>query len=113
MALFTANLEDGRPTVETARQRMYTALRQARAQRVPAVKLIHGYGSTGQGGRIRTMVRRELEQLKIQGKIKDYVAGEEFSPFDAAGQRAIAADFRLTKDSDYTRCNHGITVVIL
>src|SRR5260221_14458622 len=47
------NLEEGMPTVEQARLRMEHELHAARQQRCTAVKLIHGYGSSGAGGALR------------------------------------------------------------
>ena len=113
MAVLTINLESGMPTVETAKLRMSQGLRSARAQRIPAVKLIHGYGSSGKGGAIRSEVRRQLAAMKRTGAIRDFVCGEAFSPFDAAARNALSVCPELSKDRDYSRCNHGITVVIL
>lgn len=101
------------PTVEVAKSRMNAALRSARAQRVTALKLIHGYGSSGHGGRIRTGVRRELTLMKQSGTVKEVVFGEEFSPFEECARRALRFCPELAHDRDYTRCNQGITVVIL
>ncbi len=111
--MLTINLEAGMPTVEVAKSRMNAALRSARAQRMTALKLIHGYGSSGHGGRIRTGIRRELNLMKQSGTIKEVVPGEEFSPFEECARRALLACPELTRDRDYTRCNQGITVVIL
>lgn len=107
------NLEMGMPTVETAKKRMSAALRSAKSQRVTALKLIHGYGSSGKGGRIRTSVRRELDFMKQSGKIREVVPGEEFSPFEENARHALVLCPELSRDRDYTRCNQGITVVIL
>lgn len=101
------------PVAAVAVQRMSAALRSARAQRLTAVKFIHGYGSSGQGGRIRTEVRRRLTTMKAEGQLRELVKGEEFSPFDAAARHAIDLCPALSHDRDYSRCNQGITVVIL
>lgn len=50
MSVVTINLESGMPTVETAKMKMSQALRSAKANRTQAVKLIHGYGSSGGAG---------------------------------------------------------------
>src|SRR5512140_476676 len=47
------DLEDGMPKVEEARLRMQRELQVARQQGYAAVKLIHGYGSSGVGGSLR------------------------------------------------------------
>lgn len=111
--IVTYNLEEGHPDVETARRQLHAALRGVGGRRSGAVKLIHGYGSRGSGGRIRSMVRRELALLLEQGKVRAVVPGELFSPFEPVGQRAILLCFELTKDRDYQKCNQGITMVIL
>ncbi len=48
------NLEHGMPTVDTALRWLESELDAARKMRRPALKLIHGYGSSGRGGKIRT-----------------------------------------------------------
>lgn len=111
--MLTVNLETGMPPAAVAGQRMSAALRSARAQRMPVVKLIHGYGSSGQGGRIRTEVRRRLSAMREAGEIRAFVRGEEFSPFDASARLAVEACPELSKDRDYSRCNQGVTVVVL
>ena len=107
------NLELGMPTVEMAKRRLNSGLSNARSQRVRAVKLIHGYGSSGKGGRIKREVHRQLESMKLEGRIREYVKGEEFSPFEASARHAIDLCPELAKDRDYSYCNHGITVVVL
>ncbi|MEM1485925.1 hypothetical protein V6615_13785 [Oscillospiraceae bacterium PP1C4] len=113
MSVLTINLETGMPTVETAKQRMNQGLRSARSQRIVAVKFIHGYGSNGRGGAIKAEIHRQLGALKRSGSIKEVVKGEEFSPFEPNARHAIDLCPELMRDRDYSRCNHGITVVIL
>ena len=47
----TVNLEQGMPTADRAIRRLTYELAAARQMRYAAVKLIHGYGSSGTGGR--------------------------------------------------------------
>lgn len=101
------------PTVEQARIRLEQALRSARAKRCKAVKLIHGYGSTGKGGAIRRDVQSVLATQKRAGKIKAFVPGEEFSPFYANARMAVEQCPALLRDKDYAAANHGITIVLL
>ena len=65
-----------------------------------AVKLIHGYGSSGKGGKIRLELRAYLERQKQRGKIRDYIPGERFSIFDEATRRAFAHCDELRRDRD-------------
>lgn len=107
------NLEAGMPTVEQARTHLNMALRGARANRVRALKLIHGYGSSGKGGAIRPAVRALLAQKKQAGQIREFVPGEDFSPFDSRARTIVTACPSLARDSDYARTNHGVTVVLI
>ncbi len=113
MAYRTVNLEQGMPTAAQAVPLLEQALRSAKAYRCPVIKIIHGYGSSGRGGVLRTRLRQELAAKRAAGQIKEFVPGEDFSPFSAAARTALAAEPSLSKDSDYTRCNHGITIVVL
>jgi DNA-nicking Smr family endonuclease len=42
---------------------------------VKAAKIIHGYGSTGKGGRLRKATIKLLEESKTNGLIKEFVIG--------------------------------------
>lgn len=113
LTMVTVNLEQGMPTVEIAKSRLNQALRTAKANRTPVVKLIHGYGSSGKGGTIRWGILRELEARQQQGQIRLVIRGDEFSPFYESARRAIDLYPELRKDRDYTKTNQGITVVII
>jgi len=101
------------PTVDTAIKRITFNINNARAFGVSAIKFVHGYGSTGKGGAIRTQARNYLERQKTRGKIKDYITGEAFSIFDDATRSAFIVCDELRRDSDIERHNNGITIVIL
>ncbi len=111
--IHTVNIEQGMPDTLTALRHMGSAMRTARAAGIPLVKLIHGYGSSGTGGRIRQSVHKELLEKKRRGQIKDFIKGEDFSPFNESTQRVIQALPAITKDSDYCKENHGITIIFL
>lgn len=107
------NLEAGMPTVRAARVKLDQALRSAKARRVAAVKIIHGYGSSGKGGAIKRDVQTVLAGKKREGHIRGYVAGENFSPFHADARLIIDKCPELARDSDYSRSNDGVTIVLL
>ena len=56
------NLELGRPDAAEALRRLAAEVEAARKMGTPAMKLIHGYGSSGKGGRLRTACRTWLRQ---------------------------------------------------
>ena len=107
------NLEQGMPTVDAAMGWLEAELAAARKTGRPALKLIHGYGSTGRGGRLRTETRKYLENEKRLGHICDYIPGERFSIFDEATRRAFQRCGSLRRDDDLERANNGVTIVVL
>ena len=107
------NLEAGMPTVEQARTRLSQEMRTAKVQGEKCVKIIHGYGSSGKGGAIRVDVHSQLNSKKRQGTIKEFVKGEDFSPFSENSRKITAAVPSVTKDRDYYNGNEGITIVLL
>jgi len=111
--IYEVNIEQGMPTVDTAIRYVEQAFSRAKSYGYPVMKLIHGYGSSGSGGKIRTAVQRELNKYKSAGKIREFVAGDNFTPFDSATQRIIAAYPDITRDSDYLKANQGITIVLI
>lgn len=106
------NLETGMPSVETARGRLGQELRIAKAHGERAVKIIHGYGSSGCGGAIKKEVQFILAQKKREGMVRDYVKGEDFSPFCETARRMVAQLPALSRDRDYSRGNDGVTIVL-
>ncbi len=112
MSYKTINLELGMPTVEEAKKQLALQLRMAKSGGVKAVKIIHGYGSSGKGGAIKAEVHRQLRQKERAGEIKAFVRGEDFSPFESSARKALSLHPALSKDRDYSRTNHGISIVI-
>jgi hypothetical protein len=111
--IYTVNIKADMPTAEQAMRRVTAALATGKQMGAAAVKIIHGYGSTGNGGVIRTKARSQLVQLKGQGKIRAVIPGEQFSIFGQETLRAFALCPALRQDCDLERSNNGITVVVL
>ena len=112
-SLREVNIKPDMPTVDDAIHRITYNLKNAGTFGVTAIKFIHGYGSTGKGGIIRTEARKYLERQKQQGRIKDYIKGEDFSIFNETTRKAFAYCGDLRHDNDIERHNNGITIVIL
>ena len=109
----TVNIKFDMPGSDDAVKRVTYNIRNSKALGTRAIKFIHGYGSTGAGGVIRTKTRRYLSEQKRKGLIKDYITGEDFSIFDEATRRALNTYPELRSDPDLDRHNNGITIVIL
>jgi len=101
------------PTVDEAIRKITYNIKTAGPLGVSAIKLIHGYGSTGKGGGIRAESRKYLERLKSRSQIKDFIKGEDFSIFDDKTLKAFMVCDELRRDSDLERHNNGITIVVL
>ena len=113
MNCYIINLEDGMPTVKDARIKLDQALRSAKARRYNAMKIIHGYGSSGKGGAIKKDVQIFLADKLRNKAIKGYVKGDDFTPFNANARAIVNKCPELSKDRDYSRGNDGITIVLL
>ncbi|NLT62856.1 MAG: Smr/MutS family protein [Clostridiales bacterium] len=107
------NIKIDMPTASDAVKRVTYNIRNGKSMGFTAIKIIHGYGSTGKGGKIRTETRRYLAQQKDKCMIKDFIPGESFSIFDETTRSAFMVCDELRRDSDLDRSNNGVTIVIL
>lgn len=101
------------PTVAQALSRLQLELRLAKRQGVCVLKIIHGFGSTGRGGKIRIAVRKELEAMQKRGHIAFFVPGEKLTIFEEDTRRLLQLCPAFRKDHDIDRYNNGITAVVL
>ncbi len=93
--------------------RLERAIGNARAEGVPLLKLIHGYGSSGVGGRLREEVWTTLDRFKRNGLIADFIPGEEFRLSNEASWELVKRHKAIKEDRDLGRANRGITIVVL
>jgi hypothetical protein len=107
------NIEAGLPTVEEARRLLLAELRQAKQSGVIAIKIIHGYGSTGKGGALRGALRKSLLRRKKEGLVTRVIFGEKWSVFEEDSRYAIDRCPELRSDRDLNRSNEGITIAVL
>jgi hypothetical protein len=107
------NLEDGLPKVEEARLRMQRELQVARQQGYAAVKLIHGYGSSGVGGALRIELQKELQRMAGAGALRSFVTGEDWRISDEKTWELLKRYPEWKRDSDLGKANKGISIVLL
>jgi hypothetical protein len=112
-ALKTVNLEEGRPSVALASSRLLDQLRLARQQNFVAVKVIHGYGSHGVGGELRTAIQGMLARMAQDKDIAAFVAGEDWCISDETTWRLIQKHRELKQDRDLGKGNKGVSIVVL
>ena len=99
--------------LDEALRRLEAELEAARHMNTPLLKLIHGYGSSGKGGRIRTASRKYLLAQQEKGRIAAVVPGERFTIFDEATRRALQQYPHLRQDRDLEQENMGVTFVFM
>ena len=107
------NLERGMPRADQAIKQLTFEIHHSRALGYTAMKIIHGYGSSGTGGRIRVEARSYLARLKGRREIKNFIPGEDFSIFDEDTRRAFQVCDDLRRDHDLERHNNGVTIILL
>ena len=109
----TINLEEGMPYVDQAIKKLTYHIKTNKKSGVKAIKIIHGFGSSGTGGRIRVESRAYLARLKGRREITDFIPGEQLSIFDQATRKALDLCPEMRQDRDLDRHNNGVTVIIL
>ena len=113
MKIKTVNLKKGMPFVDEALATLSLELELARSQGVEVLRVIHGYGSSGTGGKIKQAVIQELTSLSRAGRVHPYVVGDRYSEDTNQGRDLLSQcpGLRSTLVSD--RHNPGITFVQL
>lgn len=113
MAIRTVNLETGLLSVDDARRRLLAEFDAARRDGVRVLKVIHGWGSSGQGGALGPAIRRSLRLRVKEGKARLVVTGERFSTDTLEGRELLQRHPALRRDRDLNRANAGVTLVEL
>ena len=73
----TVNLEAGRPLLEVALNHCRAVIDDAKINEISVITLIHGYGSSGKGGVIRSECRKILEYMKSKRIIRKITISSE------------------------------------
>jgi hypothetical protein len=107
------NIEAGMPIVEVGQKRLYLEIVTAKRQGIIALKVIHGYGSSGVGGRLKKGVLEYLAAKKKEGLVKAFVPDEDWSIFNQDSRDIMEQCDDLRKDNDLGNSNLGITIVLI
>jgi hypothetical protein len=70
------NIKQGSPYVEEALDELTEQLRKCLELGIKAIILIHGYGSSGEGGRIKWAIHDALENNRYSDRVLEYFFGE-------------------------------------
>lgn len=105
------NIKSEGQTVSLALSEFLVELDRAKFMNLKVIKVVHGYGSHGKGGEIKTNLHKLLEDLKHRKKIKDYIKGEKITKKLMSG---FFYDYPfLALDPDIKNYNSGITLVLV
>ena len=80
--MYTVDLHLKGETVSSAISNLHSFIKLARKTKEKCLCLIVGYGSTGGTHKIKTGVLEELENLKENNQIKDFIIGNEVDIFN-------------------------------
>jgi hypothetical protein len=109
----TFNVEAGSPTLDEARRLVIAEIKQAKHMGAGVLKVIHGYGSSGTGGKLCVRLRKSFGLRKKERVIKDFIAGEDFTIFNDTVLALLEAVPELSGDPDLGATNVGVTIIWL
>lgn len=92
---------------------MIREIQSGKAKGYKAIKLIHGYGSTGKGGALKDALRKSLSLRRKEGVIRSFLAGERWDPMEEAARELLNACPELGRDTDLGRGSEGVTIVLV
>ena len=111
--MHTLNLKAGFPTVDEARRRLLSEMQAAGQRNTRVMKVIHGWGSGGEGGALAIGIRKSLRLRVKEGRAVLVVPGERFSSDTTEGRELLQRHPSIRRDPDFNRANPGITIVEL
>ncbi len=99
--------------VDEARRLVAAEIKKAKREGVQVLKVIHGYGSSGKGGKLSVGLRKSFGLRKKEGVINDFFPGEDFSIFNPTVLELLEVVPELRGDPDLDATNEGVTFVWL
>lgn len=107
------NIKENMPSSDYAIHLMIEEIDIAKFLKIPVVVIIHGYGSHGKGGVIARRVQRELNTLKHDGKIVDWVYGSKWSDQKEVCKRIVELCPNVEIAHDLHLKNSGVSVILV
>lgn len=108
------NIKRGLPTVEEALEQLTEDLQMASELGIKVIILIHGYGSSGEGGRIKWAIHEALENNRYADRVEEYYYGEQV-PYGTQACQALLKQRPGLKQylKHFKAGNAGMTVLLL
>lgn len=106
------NMEQSMPTVPLALSLLADVLRIARGEGFAAVKIIHGYGSSGVGGALRIAIQNDLARRAAAKEIAAVIEGEQWRISNETAWEFLKRFPECKQDRDLGRANRGISIAV-
>ncbi len=84
VSIKTLNVEADFPTLDEARRLVIEEIKRAKQERVRVLKIIHGYSSTGKGGKLGVGLRKSFALRRKEGRTVFYGVGDRSEPGESA-----------------------------
>ena len=107
------NVDEDRPRYEQAKSKMVSFIETQRRLGKRMIKVIHGYGASGVGGKNRIGLRNELARMRGAGGIREFIAGEDLHGGNPDIQQYLHDFGGLKEDAGFGKNNPGITIVLI
>ena len=107
------NIKKDNPNTDFAMFLLDQEIRYSRAIGNSVIVVIHGYGSHGQGGFIKSAIKEYLPKLKKQHIIKDYVFGENWSEMNETAKFIMSVCPETILHENLQNLNSGVSVVLI
>ncbi|MDA0684703.1 MAG: Smr/MutS family protein [Bacteroidetes bacterium] len=114
-ALVVSRLDLGHTglTMAEARERLSDAINVASYKGEDVLIVVHGYGSSGTGGHIRSMVRAEATRALNAGHLSGWIAGEDLGGRSHHTRNLARRLPALASLAVWQRENPGITLLVV
>ena len=108
------NIKQDGPYVDEALERLTEYLRKSLEVGIKVIVLIHGYGSSGEGGRIKWAIHDALENNRYADRVEEYYFGEQV-PFGSQICQALLKQRPGLKQylNHFKAGNVGMTILLL
>jgi hypothetical protein len=108
------NLKHDGPSAEEALERLTNALRRATEVGIKVMIVIHGYGSSGEGGRIKRAIQEALNANYFADRVDEYHFGEHI-PYGSPQYQTLLKRRPSLKThlKHFKEGNAGMTVLLL
>ncbi|MBE5741449.1 MAG: hypothetical protein E7351_02870 [Clostridiales bacterium] len=113
MKLITIDIKSEKQTVSEAIAQFLVEVDAYKKGGFKVMKIIHGYGSHGVGGAIRSAFLKKCEELKRRDIIYDYTCCDKWTDKNVVKKIAINYCPDLIADGELRHLNAGCSIVIL